>query len=90
MDVKKSLKGKSEAINLRRDNTKPTQKKNNNKTMIYKTLHRNSRIEQQDSHKKPWDNRRCPGRVYILPFSYHYFNYIRIVNQLLLVTFFSV
>jgi len=40
--------------------------------MIYKTLHRNSTIEQQDSHKKPWElSQVLRMGIYILQSSYH-------------------
>jgi hypothetical protein len=45
--------------------------KTKKKPMIYKTLHINSTIEQQDSHKKLWGKLGCSGRVCVLPFSYH-------------------
>jgi hypothetical protein len=43
-------KGQSEAVNRRTDNTMTKRKRRKGQTMIFKTLHRNLKIEPHESH----------------------------------------
>jgi len=89
---KQSLKGKSEAVNRRTDNTKPTRKRKKPQSFT-KHYTEIQRLSNKTPTKNRGSNRRCSVWVYIFCNHHttrqcHYFNYITIVNQLLLVTFF--